>query len=273
MAWTEKVKAIEEKLSEACAAFDGHDAMLVFAAKLPRKDEDVRAEICDAMQPLQKQPDVTMLARLKLPVLNHGDLLVEVSLDGPEAARSRFAELVGMAGLLIPSNVQAELDRYQPAQDRMTERGRFLAWLWRLESNRLAEQGDVVWMDLVDGREFVLVMSSPFRLARLVLQCFRRNPGGQFVLPGKVKRKRRQQPVVRPLTPKQIEASKLHGECDGNIAEVARRMCCDHSTARQHLEAAFGKLGKVIGKNPTTAAIKKDRRGQADVVESDDRRR
>lgn len=208
MAWTEKVKELEEKLSEACAAFDGHDATLVFAAKLPRKDEDVRAEVWEAMQPLQQRPDVTMLARLKLPVLDHGDLLVEVSLDGPEAARSRFAELVGMAGLLIPSNVQAELDRHEPAQGRMTERGRFLAWLWRLESTRLAGQDEQVWMDLGDGSSFVFGIREPFRLARLVLRCFQDNPGGQFVLPVVVGASPARKPTVEDASATEAKVSR-----------------------------------------------------------------
>lgn len=183
MSWTKKVKGLEEKLSEACAAFDGHDARLIFTAKRPVDGEDQRLLGLPALEPLEHRPSATMLARLKLPVLDYGDVLAEVSIVGPEVARSKFAELVGMAGLLIPSDVQAELDRFQPAQGRMTERGRFLAWLWRLESNRLAEQDEPGWMDLGDGQSFVFGIREPFQLARLVLRCFRENPGGQFEIP------------------------------------------------------------------------------------------
>jgi len=44
-------------------------------------------------------------------------------------------------------------------------------------------QAEAVWVNLPRGHEFVFVIREPFRLARLVLRCFRENPGGQFVLP------------------------------------------------------------------------------------------
>lgn len=183
MSWAEKVKGLEDKLREASAAFDGHDARLVFTAKLPSEDEDQRLLDLPAWEPLEHGPDATMLARLKLPVLDHGDVLVEVRIVGPEAVRSKFAELAGIAGTLIPENVVTNLDRFEPAAGRMTERGRFLAWLWELESTRLAKQGEPLWLDLGDGCSFVFGIREPFRLARLVLRCFRENPGGQNALP------------------------------------------------------------------------------------------
>ena len=86
--------------------------------------------------------------------------------------------------------------------------------------------------------------------------------------------KRRRRPPLQPkrLTAKQIEASKLHGECKGNIAEVARRMGKDRSTAEQHIVAAFTKLGKSVPTKPKTTKLKTDRRGQSDVTKSDDHR-
>ena len=201
MSWTLKVNGLEEKLSEACEAFDGHDARLEFVQKLPSHGEDGYLRDIEAFQPLQHRRGATMLARLRLPVqgptaeeltpaqrklldrLNvsvpgsgQNSVLTEVNILGPKKARLRFAELVGLAGRLIPSNVRFGLDRYQPAKGRMTARGRFLAYLWLLESTQLGEHGELIWLEVFRIRE-------PFRLARMVLQCFRNNPGGHFELP------------------------------------------------------------------------------------------
>lgn len=88
-----------------------------------------------------------------------------------------------------------------------------------------------------------------------------------------VKKRRRRPPLqLKQLTAKQLEASKLHGECEGNFAEVARRMGIDRKTAVQHIEAAFTKLGKSVPTKAKTIAFRTDRRGQADIAKSDDHR-
>lgn len=86
-------------------------------------------------------------------------------------------------------------------------------------------------------------------------------------------RRRRQSPQPKPLTPKQTEALKLHGDCQNNIAEIARRMKIGRKTAEQHVKAAFKKLGKSVPLKAKTTQLKTDRRGQSDVIESDDQRR
>ena len=87
-------------------------------------------------------------------------------------------------------------------------------------------------------------------------------------------KKRRRRSTLQPkqLTAKQTEAIKLHGDCQGNIAEVARRMGKDRKTAEQHVKTAFTKLGKSVPTKAKTTALKTDRRGQADVAKSDDHR-
>jgi len=92
------------------------------------------------------------------------------------------------------------------------------------------------------------------------------------VKPPKPKRKRRLSGQAKPLTQRQTEALKLHGECEGNIAEVARRMRIGYSTAQQHVHAGFKKLGKSAPTKAKTTQYKTDRRGQVDLTDSDERR-
>lgn len=86
------------------------------------------------------------------------------------------------------------------------------------------------------------------------------------------KRRRKGLSITRPLTLRQTEAMKLHGECEGSIAEIARRMGVTRKTAEQHVQAAFTKLGKSVPTKAKTTAIKTDRRGQADITNDDDHR-
>lgn len=92
----------------------------------------------------------------------------------------------------------------------------------------------------------------------------------------KMKRRRRKRAgdVVRPLTPRQLEAMQLYGECKGNFAEMGRRMGLDRKTAKQHYDAAASKVGpKAVAQKPETNAIAHDCRGQADISDIDDARR
>lgn len=86
------------------------------------------------------------------------------------------------------------------------------------------------------------------------------------------RRRRRSTPQPKPLTARQTEAMKHHGDCQGKIAEIARRMGVVRKTAAQHVKAAFTKLGKNVPTKAKTTSLKTDRRGQADVAKSDDHR-
>ena len=86
------------------------------------------------------------------------------------------------------------------------------------------------------------------------------------------RRKRTGVTKARALISKQMEALKLHGECEGNIAEVARRMAIDRKTAEQHINAAFGKLGKSAIKPGKTKSLPTGRRGETNLSDKDDRR-
>ncbi len=94
---------------------------------------------------------------------------------------------------------------------------------------------------------------------------------------GKKKRKRhgggrkRQSSVDRKLTPKQVEAAQIVGECKGSIADAARRLGKNPKTIRQHYNAAMEKMGKTAVKH-ATHALPADRRGQANIAEGQDRR-
>ena len=114
-----------------------------------------------------------------------------------------------------------------------------------------------------------------FQLRKLVRVC-----DGAILFPnsGKKKkstRRRKRAGGQKPqnLTEKQMEAVKLHGECEGNIAEVGRRMGIDRKSAEQHINAGFGKLGKSVPQKAQTQKHKRGKRGEDDVAEEDDKRR
>ncbi len=90
----------------------------------------------------------------------------------------------------------------------------------------------------------------------------------------KRRRKRSGGTTTPRLTARQTEAMQLHGECEGNIAEVARRMGVVRKTAEQHVNAAFTKLGKSVPKTKArTSSLTTDKRGQTTVAEGDQKRR
>ncbi len=85
------------------------------------------------------------------------------------------------------------------------------------------------------------------------------------------KRRKRLSQEATPLTAKQLEAMQIVGECKGDFAEAARRLGKDRKTVVDHYEAATKKAGKRQMKH-MTQQIAKDRRGQDNLADGDDRR-
>jgi len=75
----------------------------------------------------------------------------------------------------------------------------------------------------------------------------------------------------RPLTVLQTEAVQIVGECKGNIAQAAKRLGKDRKTIAQAYKAGLAKLGKQPVKHGTRT-LARDRRGQVDLAEGEDRR-
>ena len=67
---------------------------------------------------------------------------------------------------------------------------------------------------------------------------------------------------AKPLTAKQVEILRLHGECKGNMSEVARRMGVTHPTATQHYTEAHKKLGITASERARTTRLGADHLGQ-----------
>ena len=88
----------------------------------------------------------------------------------------------------------------------------------------------------------------------------------------KQRKRRRHAAHPKALTARQAEAMTLYAECQSNTAEVARRMKITYWAARDLVEAAFTKIGQSVPTKPKTTALKRDRRGQLDVSDTDDRR-
>ena len=86
------------------------------------------------------------------------------------------------------------------------------------------------------------------------------------------KRKRRRGDTSgRKATERQLEAFVMVQECDGNIAEAARRLGRDRKTVAEHYKKALERGCESI-KRPKTRALPRDRRGQSAVAVEDDRR-
>jgi predicted DNA-binding protein (UPF0251 family) len=83
--------------------------------------------------------------------------------------------------------------------------------------------------------------------------------------------KRRPSAKRAKLTMRQAETVQIVGECNGDIAEAARRMGRDRKTVNEHYERAMQKMGKTVVQ-PKTTGLRRDRRGQEDIANDDDRR-
>jgi predicted DNA-binding protein (UPF0251 family) len=77
----------------------------------------------------------------------------------------------------------------------------------------------------------------------------------------------------RPLTTNQVEAIQIVGECKGNVSQAAKRLRKDRKTVDEQYRAGLKKLGKsVVRSRDKTRLLPRDRRGQENLSEDDDRR-
>lgn len=79
------------------------------------------------------------------------------------------------------------------------------------------------------------------------------------------KRKHRQCVPRTKQTAKQLAALEAYGECKGNYSLTAKRLGVSRSTAKQHVEAAYRKMGLKVPKMPRTQALPQDHRGNVNV--------
>jgi hypothetical protein len=86
------------------------------------------------------------------------------------------------------------------------------------------------------------------------------------------RRRRRETDGTRPLTVKQTQAVQLYGELKGNFTAVGKRMGVSRQMAEKHYNRAMKKLGKRAMPNHKTATLPTDKRGQANIVDGEDRR-
>lgn len=114
-----------------------------------------------------------------------------------------------------------------------------------------------------DGSTARLIAERP-DIAELVgLPATRTTPKGS-------PRKRRATLKPKPLTARQAEIVQIVGECNGDIAEAARKLGVTHKTVAEAYKVAMGKIGITAVVRPTTTSIPEDHRGQMNV--SEDRR-
>ena len=89
------------------------------------------------------------------------------------------------------------------------------------------------------------------------------------------KRRRRAVKLRKPRepTPRQLEVIQIFGECNGNLAAVARKLGRDRKTIEETYKAGMMKLGKTVyHSKDKTRLLARDRRGQEVVSDDDDRR-
>jgi hypothetical protein len=80
-------------------------------------------------------------------------------------------------------------------------------------------------------------------------------------------------PRPRPLTSRQTEVIQVVGECKGNLAAAAQRLGRDRKTIKEIYQAGMSKLGKdVTYRKKSDRLIARDRRGQVDVSDIEERR-
>jgi predicted DNA-binding protein (UPF0251 family) len=82
------------------------------------------------------------------------------------------------------------------------------------------------------------------------------------------KRQRARNP--KPLTAKQLEVVQTVGECEGNIAEAARRLGKDRKTVDEAYKAACEKIGMAAPSAKKTIRLAQDMRGQETIASNDD---
>jgi predicted DNA-binding protein (UPF0251 family) len=88
--------------------------------------------------------------------------------------------------------------------------------------------------------------------------------------------KRRRRPGlrnVRPLTPRQLEATQAVADCEGNLSKAAKRLGIARNTLLEIYNAANEKLGIAALKKHRTHSTPKDRRGQDNLPTDADRRK
>jgi hypothetical protein len=82
------------------------------------------------------------------------------------------------------------------------------------------------------------------------------------------KQKRRRRSTLKRMTPRQVEIMGVVGDCEGNIAEAARRLALDQKTVREAYEAACRKAGvSTSAIRMATKRLPRDRRDQVAVTE------
>jgi predicted DNA-binding protein (UPF0251 family) len=79
------------------------------------------------------------------------------------------------------------------------------------------------------------------------------------------RRKHRQQ-KPKKLTAKQLEAVEMFGKCESNYSEAARKMGISRNAFRDHINAAYWKLGQKVPTMARTQSMPTDRRGGASVA-------
>jgi DNA-binding CsgD family transcriptional regulator len=87
-----------------------------------------------------------------------------------------------------------------------------------------------------------------------------------------VPKRRRRVQRARPLTPKQVQAVQVVGECQGNMAEAARRLGVHPATVRQHYLAATKKVPEVVSSVARAKLARRrlpaDHRGQPTIADA-----
>lgn len=139
---------------------------------------------------------------------------------------------------------------------------------WRAAGHAAGAPADAIQACDVENLARFIV---PWAIAKRVAASTGERPAGG---PAKPKRTRRRLPKSGDpsLTPKQVEAVFLVGECEGNVTAAAKRAGIDPKSMRDRYKGALAKLGRAGVPKPKTRQMPRDLRGQDSVTKSDDRR-
>jgi DNA-binding NarL/FixJ family response regulator len=96
--------------------------------------------------------------------------------------------------------------------------------------------------------------------------------GFWFATPKPKQKRKKRASEPKGLTECQTEAMETVAQCNGNIAQAARRLGKDPSTVKQHYRAALEKLGQSAMKRAKSQQLPTDSRGAEAVTNVDDKR-
>jgi DNA-binding CsgD family transcriptional regulator len=230
------------------------------------------------LAPTADAPDPVALARMKPTARRWRSIVTAEPLTAAELHDVATAAELLMGDLTAGDPAREPLERLRLACLEVHDRAAALAsdgaiylhHLHAAEGPNPPERSRVVRAALSDPMTLALVRDDLGRAAEALLAWARDQQQRVSTKRSKRTKHNRRAPAHRPLTDKQVKAMQTVAECNGSIAEAARRLGKDRSTVAQHYRTALKKLGRMASTvKAKTGALPSDKRGQLTVARND----